>query len=139
MHTYTFTVRGNQEKPDGNPIPYFRTTQKSLWAPQAQRYFAFKEHIVTALLTALPEHRAVFDRELVTKGKPLTLAPGEIAFVDIAIHWAPKGTHGDPDNIFKAVNDALFNDDRNVYGSMKPGQPLGYGQIDIKVSIYPPL
>lgn len=134
--TYSFTVIGNQENATGNPIPYLRMTQKSLWTNKAKRYLAFKDYIVTALLTATPEHRARFDRAIVTEGKPITLEKNQIAFTDVVMHWAPKGLHADPDNIVKAVNDALFNEDRNVYPRTQPGAPLGHGQIDITISVY---
>ena len=53
MATIKFTIKGNQEKPDGNPIPYLRTTQGSQWTDKAIRYREWKSKVVAAYIDAL--------------------------------------------------------------------------------------
>lgn len=49
--------------------------------------------------------------------KPLTILKNS-ARMDIKIAWANEH-HGDPDNIFKGIADALFYDDKHLAGSFE--------------------
>lgn len=141
----TFTIIGNQDDRDGNPVPYVRMTQNDYFKPTARRYTKWKDHV-----------KATFHRELNYMGFPIMLddlcggvilrkpeIPKKITLaqyqkevkhlrrarmqkpinlkktksrMDIMIHWA-GGVHGDPDNVWKGIADALFQNDKNVAGS----------------------
>lgn len=101
---YEFTIWGNQEGP-GNPIPYHRTTQRARFTPEHRRYEAWKNHVVAAFLRGTHYHQ----KHIGTK--PIKHA-GK-ARLDAMIYWHDN-THGDPDNILKGINDALFVNDKRV-------------------------
>lgn len=104
-----FVVTGNQEDPEGNPIPYFRTTQGSSWNKPSQRYNAWKDYVASHLVHAkslLDEYRShPLDKKPIRKGIH--------AKVTALIHFKGEN-HADPDNIVKGINDALFMDDKHV-------------------------
>lgn len=102
----------------GDPVPYLRMTQgqvklmripdqkmypKGLRVKQRiRRYFEYKEYIN---LCVLSKHLK-YDRS--PKGKTI---------LHTVIYFSNK-KHGDPENIRKGIQDALFDQDRNVVGSV---------------------
>jgi Holliday junction resolvase RusA-like endonuclease len=113
-HEYKFTVKGQ-------PQPAPRLTQGSAQHSHiGRRYAAFKDCIRAAMIDAYPtdnfltfnmmrtKHPFVFDKS----------SYGVVAIVSYALYMAKAKTgncvHGDPDNICKAIFDALFADDRHV-------------------------
>ncbi len=83
-------------------------------------YYAFKQAVRTALLDAYPQELH-FPQNCVGYGWPFRLrdeASNAQAIVEytLQMHQAKTGRcgHGDPDNIAKAILDALFKDDRHV-------------------------
>jgi hypothetical protein len=52
---------------------------------------------------------------MVTNGKPVYTPPNKKVWVDVMIFFDTK-QHGDPDNIFKGVLDALLVNDKLVAG-----------------------
>jgi len=120
MKTIHFTVHGNQENPNGNPIPYFRTTQNTQWTDGAVRYQEWKGRVVAAYIDALQamgkEQRKAFEAYTdFTKKKPIAKTPGKI-WMELKITWMNKA-HGDCDNVFKGIADALFMNDKYLAGS----------------------
>ena len=91
---------------DHNAIPYHRTTQGSRWNRESKRYMAWKEFLQREFTIKYPP-----TKEYYPFVKPIvTLGPWKC---DVMITF--KGAnHGDPDNILKAVNDALFKVDKYV-------------------------
>jgi len=119
MKTLTFTIEGNQENPIGNPIPYFRTTQNTQWTKGAVRYQEWKGKVVAAYidaLEALPKaERAQFGTmHDLTKKKPIAATTNKI-HMRLCITWMNKA-HGDCDNVFKGIADALFMNDKYLSG-----------------------
>lgn len=102
MEPIKFTIYGNQENPEGNPIPYLRLTQNQLWMPSVRRYMNWQDHVRKA-------HRLYC-------GSLLGFSKDTKARMNLKIYWA-NGAHGDPDNIFKGIADALFKNDKNLDGS----------------------
>ncbi len=100
-----FFIPGNQEDPKGNPIPYHRTTQKSLWDKQAKRYAAWKKYVQQCAL------EAGLDIRKLQKNQTYSL--------DVMC-WFTDETHGDPENVRKGVQDALFEiaGDKHVFGAV---------------------
>ena len=105
MKTLTFTIRGNQEDPEGNPIGYHRTTQGSYWNEGSRRYYAWKEYVVAAFERGT--------RRTPKAGKPLALKKGETAQISLKVYWK-NGAHADLDNLVKGVLDSLFENDKYV-------------------------
>lgn len=120
-----FVILGNQENPEGNPIPYHRTTQGSYWNKGSRRYNAWKQFVVAQFLKQNPENSGMgrYGAMYLKFGKPLKLSGDSkaeefkktryIAKVYLDIKWA-NGNHADGDNIFKGIADALFYNDKDI-------------------------
>ncbi len=119
MKQYSFTIQGNHEDIHGNAIPKIRKTYRQQWTPEAQRYVAWKVYVQDAFLRSLLDiDFKVHVRSLRVAKKPIKLEEGEKAVMDIRIFWKDE-THGDPENIFGSIADALFYNDKNLDGSFK--------------------
>jgi hypothetical protein len=133
---YAWTVRGQ-------PIPAPRLTNARKYDPRLWRdvppaalvaelvadakaqvitrgYYAFKAAVVAALLDTYPGEQ-MFGRHMVLCGHPFRFRDGRTdvtAIVEYSLWMRQTSkqtcTHGDPDNIAKAILDALFVDDRHV-------------------------
>jgi Holliday junction resolvase RusA-like endonuclease len=54
--------------------------------------------------------------------------------MDIKVYWM-NGNHGDPDNIFKGLADALFINDKFLDGSFETNNaPDGKGRVVITIT-----
>lgn len=83
-----------------NPVPYKRTTQRQKYADKSyHKYLAFKR---------------LLQIEFKNQNKVEPRLKGRY-HVSVMATYKDK-THGDTDNIAKAVNDALFSDDKLVSG-----------------------
>jgi len=104
-----FTVRGQ-------PVPYTRTTQRAKFVSERwKKYADYKNTVVTAFLAALidkKEWRKVLNNYY--KSGKLIKTKRKL-YVEVIMYFKDKG-HGDPDNIFKGVLDALFVTDKYVAG-----------------------
>ncbi len=131
-----FTIRGNQEDPSGNAVPYVRSTRGALWRPEGKRYAAWKGFVQGAFLDSLePKGKGIAQVAIVHHGKPIILLNNQKAVMDMAIYWR-NGAHGDPDNIFKGIADALFLQDRNLDGSFQSSKDdQGKGRVEVKITI----
>lgn len=131
----TFTIKGNQEDHEGNPIPYARVVSRALWLPNAQRYYEWKEHVRKAFFKGYPEYVSYNDKHLIVDDEPLTTKASEKARMDIKIFWM-NGVHGDPDNIFKGIADSLFRNDKFLDGSFESCHAAdGRGKVEVKITI----
>ena len=100
-----FLVPGNQENPEGNPIPYHRMTQRSKWTKAAQRYLAYKNYVVRHALEA---------------GLKIDKLTRNGCYQLDVICLFHSENHGDPENIRKGIQDALFQvaGDKHVWGQV---------------------
>jgi hypothetical protein len=57
--TIQFTIKGNQEDIEGNPLPYIRVVGRALWLPHAKKYHAWKEYIRSVFFRNYPEYSSV--------------------------------------------------------------------------------
>jgi hypothetical protein len=101
-------------------------------------YYAFKEAVRAALLDAYPTE-TLFVSNCVGYGWPFRLPEGRsgaLAVLEYALWMAKARTgncvHGDPDNIAKAILDALFGQDRHV---LPRCQSLICGDADPRVIV----
>jgi len=102
MASYILEIRGNQEDPfNGNPIPCLRMTQKSKWSKKAKRYLAWKKYVVGCWIEQFGE------KPMFSSAKKYRLN------VDIRFRGE---RHGDPTNIRRGIEDALFQNDKHVAG-----------------------
>lgn len=98
---------------DYNPVPYKRTTQRAKYSKDYKKYLDFKTLMGDKFCLQNPDA----PKELYRVGKDWHARPllKGAYFVDVIAYYKDK-THGDTDNIAKAVNDALFDDDKFVSG-----------------------
>jgi hypothetical protein len=135
-----FQIIGNESDPKGNPKPKLRKTGNQSWTPEVQRYIAWKNHVRAALIKHLreinPEAARIADQNIATCGKPLILGDRH-ATMDITISWK-NDAHGDPENIFGSIADALFHNDKHLYGSFSPGEPAQGGIVRCIINVSEP-
>lgn len=99
-----------------NPVPYKRTTQRQKWCDESyKKYLAFKELLKWEFRLqnkAEPNLRGRYHVKLMATYK--------------------DNRHGDTDNVVKAVNDALFSDDKLVSGEydFRYGE---FGGLEVKI------
>ena len=105
MSSYILEIRGNQEDPlKGNPIPCARMTQRSKWSKAARRYLAWKKYVVGCWIEKFGE-RPFFP-------------PDRYYRLNVEIVFRGE-RHGDPTNIRRGVEDALFSQDKHVSGNVE--------------------
>ena len=133
----SFVVKGNQDDWHGNPIPYTRVVKRALWLPEAKRYNAWKSYIRRSFYGEYPAYLMRAGNTLLTDLQPFKTSAASKARMDVRIYWM-NGIHGDPDNIFKGVADALFKNDKFLDGSFESHYSpdvKGYLEIDITLDI----
>lgn len=107
MNEYRFTIYGNQENLLGNPIPYFRQTQRSSkFNKGAIRYHEWKDYVRSAINDCC--------KTKLTKSNLLVIDTK--ACMKLNIFFKSK-IHADSDNIFKGIADSLFENDKYLSGS----------------------
>lgn len=129
---FTFTIFGNQEDRNGNPVPYHRQTDTSKWSKGAIRYRAWQDFVAKEYDKQVPIE---FKRLLESRARrPIDLKTRE-AELDIIIEWADH-KHGDGDNVFKGILDALFVNDKNVTaGSFKTRLRPKQGSVTVRLRV----
>lgn len=122
---YKFTIQGNQDNPLGNPLGYHRATQGSKWNDKYKRYQAWKDHVCDAMRDAghLPY----------TIRKPLTTDKAVWTRMDIKIYFA-NDARSDPDNVWKGIADALFDNDKYLSGSFDFDYDKQNPRVEVEIS-----
>ncbi len=138
MKRYAFTISGNHEHHDGNPIPYTRTTQNSQWTDKAIRYRDWKEYVQKAffeyLKSAVPSREYnLMELASLKKGKPIEVKEDENIAVFIEVYWK-NNAHSDLDNVFKGIADAMFVNDKPInhiiaHSAMSPSKTGWVGVV----------
>lgn len=135
----SFAVLGNPSEKDGNPISKVKLTKRQQWTPKAQLYAAWKDQVRAALMDATrgTDLYPMIVRNIgLLKGKPLTTKPDMECTMDIVIGWKSNtGVHADPEGVFGSIADALFAQDKWLYGSFKPSSESGSGRVDVAISL----
>ncbi len=114
----TFTIVGNDRGNHDNALPKLKMTGKQHWTPKAQKYVRYKEYVLATFFKAVkdhPEYREFMRNAALTK-KPLNTTRDRKGRMEIAIQWK-NHAHGDPENIFGAIADSIFGDDKYLDGS----------------------
>lgn len=138
MKTITFTIHGNQENRDGNPIPYFRTTQAGKWGKGAVRYREWKSYVVASYLDAMEaipkiERADYGDMHDLLERKPIK-ASEKKQWMTLKIVFADK-SHADCDNIFKGIADALFMNDKYLASRGFDYEYGDAGRVEVTVEL----
>jgi len=132
---FTFTIFGNEAELLGNARPKARLTRQQLWTPQAKKYTMWKAHVVAAFLKSLNEdQRRFFYNVYAANGKPIP-SQSEKMRMDISIYWK-NDRHGDPENIFGSIADAMFLQDKFLAGSFDfSASDEGAGRVEVAITI----
>lgn len=131
----SFVVKGNQDDWHGNPIPYTRVVKRALWLPEAKRYNAWKSYARRSFYGEYPAYLMRAGNTLLTDLQPFKTSSSSKARMDVRIFWM-NGIHGDPDNIFKGLADALFKNDKFLDGSFESNySPDGKGRVEIDITL----
>jgi len=132
--TITFTIKGNPEDLYGNPVPYIRVVGRALWLPNARKYHAWKCYVRKSFFSGYPEYVMSDGKKLLLDDQPFTTKASARSRMDIKIFWM-NGIHGDPDNIFKGIADALFKNDKYLDGSFESSYtPESKGRVEVSIS-----
>lgn len=140
MKTIFFIIKGNHNDPEGNPFPKLKMTGKQHWTDKAQEYVKWKAYVQNQLLKELRPEKGDLAREceknivLNKSRKPLVIEKNQIAHMSLLISFNGN-THGDPENIFGSIADALFHNDKNLYGSFEPLEGKTTGEVWCTISI----
>ena len=127
--TIKFTIKGNPEDIEGNPVPYVRVVGRALWLPNAKKYHAWKEYVRSIFYRNYPEFASNNDEG----PQPLTTKISARARMAITIFWV-NGVHADPDNIFKGLADALFRQDKFLDGAFESHYASdGKGRVEVEI------
>ena len=133
-----FVIRGNQENPDGNPVPYVRSTQRGQFKPTVMRYNMWKHHVIKVFYDSHPRYFPRVGGAPVYSGKIFNSSKNLKFKVGLFIHWG-SDNHADPDNIYKGIVDALFKNDKHV--AIKEVDydysPDKKGSVEIVIEIIP--
>ena len=131
-------IHGNQEDPTGNPVPYFRTTQRGQFNKGAKRYHAWKDfvraHYLDKTMPTRIKREDYGDFHDILQKKPIP-ASKEKQRMTLHIVFANKA-HADCDNIFKGIADALFENDKYLVGSFDfEYSPHKKGRVEITLEL----
>ena len=138
MPKFSFTIHGNHKSNTGNPVPYTRVTQGTKFTDKAMSYASWKEHVKGSFLAYCVDQKylnhkdfkallyALPDMKPIVKSKKKCHMSIMITFVD--------DTHGDSDNVFKGIADALFQNDKYLSGSFDY-QYGEKGKVDIVIEM----
>jgi hypothetical protein len=115
----------------GNPVPCLRITQGQLklmripdnkLRPDGLRiknriraYLAYKDRVYDCSLT-----------------QPIDRNPKEKVFLNVMIYFGSH-RHGDPENIRKGIQDAIYKQDRLVAGSVDFGYDPPFPRVEIEI------
>ena len=140
VKTIFFIIKGNHNDPEGNAFPKLKMTGKQHWTDKAQDYVKWKAFVQKQLMNELrivdgDAWRQCEKNFITTKShKPIVIEKNQTARMDILISW--KGnTHGDPENIFGSIADALFHNDKNLFGSFLPLEGKTTGEVWCTITI----
>ncbi len=132
-----FTIYGNHENKNGNPLPKARKTGRQQYTAAAHRYHDYLDYVRTSFIDqCAPNGRAKFDaKHLSFVGrKPLNTGDRKCKMW-IFIEYG-NNAHGDPENIFGAIADALFENDKYLAGDIDfAPDPTGEGRVYVKIEI----
>ncbi len=131
----TFVIKGNPDDWHGNPLPCVRVVGRALWLPAARKYAAWKSYVRKSFFAEYPAYVMYDGKRLLTDLQPFTTKASEKARMDLKIFWM-NGLHADPDNIFKGIADALFENDKFLDGSFESDHATdSKGRVEVSITL----
>lgn len=134
----TFSIFGTHNGHEKNPVPKLKMTGKQHWTPKAQEYVKWKSFVASCLNSYVGklEDRKLPEWYSLTGKKPIVLQKGQDAHMHLHITWANEA-HGDPENIFGSIADALFENDKHLAGSFDfEHSKEKKSRVDVTIQIY---
>lgn len=136
-----FTIKGNHENPNGNPLPKHRKTFRQQHTPEARRYHEYLDYVRGCFLDAIEKRgtikakdRWVLDHLSFVGRKPFDTGDRKCR-MEIFITWGSHA-HGDPENIFGAIADAIFEQDKHLAGSFDfDPEPRAGGKVSVRIIV----
>lgn len=126
-------IAGNHADRDGNPVPKLKMTGRQHWTEKAHAYVEWKEYV--RLIFKNTKVRNSEGRTILVRDGRITLNPQQAARMDLKIWWANEH-HGDPENIFGSIADALFENDKHLNGSFEAEHhPDKKGRVEVTITI----
>jgi poly-gamma-glutamate capsule biosynthesis protein CapA/YwtB (metallophosphatase superfamily) len=125
MDTFRFVI-------PGDPIPYLRMTQgqvKLMRIPDS-RLRSDGLRIKQRIRAYLAYKDLVFKCSM---GQAINRAPRKKVFLDVMIYFS-TGRHGDPENVRKGIQDAIYTQDRMVAGSVDFDLDLMNPRVEVEIS-----
>ena len=152
-----FTIKGNQDNPKANPVPYTRANRGGSWSPPVVRYHAWCNYVREAFLDGCqawyPGKReievgnvaVIRPYALSHKERPISILvdPTKIHVTmstDITFRLTKAGkagNHGDADNILKGILDSLFSEDKAVGEGHFHTEYGDSGHVEVSLLIQP--
>lgn len=142
----TFEIVGTHEG-DNHALPKAKLTRGQQWTEKAQRYAAWKRHVVDAFIQAARKAKLEqsVDKRLVqvslypsevTGRKPIEILKAAHCRMEIFISFK-NGKHADPENIFGSIADALFHNDARLRGSFDFSENEPKAKVSISIVALP--
>ena len=108
----------------GNPMAKLKMTGKQFFLPKAQKYVAFKSHILVNCLRALDDHdpgiKAACLRTYGIHGAPFHTTKDLHAYLVVKSMFK-NNAHADPENVYGTIADSLFKSDKYLRGEIDFG------------------
>ena len=101
-----FSFEGNHLDPNGNPLGYTRTTTRQKWDPKYVNYQQYKQWVVKQYWNRM---KGVLEPSM--EPHPFNGNVRGKVYLNIAFS---SERHADPDNVGKAILDALFANDKEI-------------------------
>ncbi len=120
----------------GKPMAKLKMTGKQHWTPKARKYVAYKNHvqecIQPALIAAAIDLRERDPKKIMKGGRYLKpIAKNGKMSMQIFCHFEDE-THPDPENVFGAIADAIFVNDKHLASK---GWDFACGTPESKVEV----
>jgi hypothetical protein len=126
----------------GNPLPKARFTGRQMHTDKARRFHDYLDDVRSQFIDACYKHGKLTAKEKfdmqhfsMLDRKPLHTRDRK-CHMDIMITWHSH-SHGDPENIFGAIADALFEQDKYLTGSFDFHEvpEKDHGRVDVEITI----
>lgn len=117
----------------GNPVGYVRTTQRGKWVNvQFKRYQEYQQKLRAAIFDAYTDDPYI-SWMFAKHGRPFASSYNQPFEAQVSMYFANR-QHPDPDNVAKAVNDALFYGDKYVSGSYTFAYSADNPRIEVAIA-----
>lgn len=128
MSTLTFIIRGNQNDSTGNPIPYKRTL-RGVYSKVSKDYHEWQEYVRSEFDICATPWTTVESFPF----PDFSSLPPDVS-ISCRIWWKDK-KHGDVDNVLKGILDALFKNDKCVFGisAIATVSPEKIGKVEVRL------